>query len=146
MRMAKRGAARQVGVSWRLHKTPGIFINSLVPVADNSGAKLVRVIGVVGHTAHTRHRQIPGAAVGDMVVVSVREGKPEMRKQILRAVVIRQRRPYRRPDGTWIAFEDNAVVITDENGVPKGTEIHGPVAMEAALRWPSIANLATMIV
>ncbi len=57
--------------------------------------------------------------MGDMVVVSVVEGKPEVRKQILRAIVIRQRRPYRRPDGTWIAFEDNAVVITDENGAPK---------------------------
>jgi large subunit ribosomal protein L14 len=60
--------------------------------------------------------------------------------------VIRQRKPYRRPDGTWVMFEDNAVVITDELGNPKGTEIHGPVAMEAALRWPAIANLATMIV
>ncbi|GAB6946563.1 50S ribosomal protein L14 [Vulcanisaeta sp. JCM 16161] len=144
--MAKRGGARQVGVSWRFHKTPGIFINSLVPVADNSGAKLVRVIGVIGHTAKPVHREIPGASVGDMVVVSVVEGKPEVRKQILRAIVIRQRRPYRRPDGTWIAFEDNAVVITDENGAPKGSEIHGPVAMEAALRWPGISNLATIII
>ncbi len=58
--------------------------------------------------------------MGDMVVVSVVEGKPEVRKQILRAIVIRQRKPYRRPDGTWITFEDNAVVITDENGAPKG--------------------------
>ena len=144
--MAKRGGARQVGVPWRFHVTPGVFLNSLVPVADNSGAKLVRIIGVVGHASKTVHRRIPGAAVGDMVVVSVREGKPEMRKQIMRAVVIRQRRPYRRPDGTWVRFEDNAVVITDENGQPKGSEIHGPVAMEAALRWPSIANLATIII
>ncbi len=143
--MAKRGA-RQVGVPWRFHITPGIFVNSLVPVADNSGAKLVRVIAVCGHQAKTVRRRIPGAAVGDMVVVSVREGKLEMRKQIMRAIVIRQRRPYRRPDGTWIAFEDNAVVITDELGNPKGTEIHGPVAMEAALRWPSIAGIATIII
>ncbi|NPA71098.1 MAG: 50S ribosomal protein L14 [Crenarchaeota archaeon] len=144
--MAKKGAARQVGVPWKFHIPPAIFINSLVPVADNSGAKLVRIIGVCGCKAKTVHRRIPGAAVGDMVVVSVREGKPEMRKQIMRAIVIRQRKPYRRQDGTWIMFEDNAVVITDEMGNPKGTEIHGPVAMEAALRWPSIANLATMIV
>lgn len=143
--MAKRGV-KQVGVPWRYHITPGLFINSLVPVADNSGAKLVRIIGVCGPYSKTVHRRIPGAAVGDMVVVSVREGKPEMRKQIMRAVVIRQRRPYRRPDGTWVMFEDNAVVITDEKGTPKGTEIHGPVALEAALRWPSIANLATIII
>jgi len=134
-----------VGVSWRFHITPGLFLNSLVQVADNSGARLVRIIGVVGQGAKTVHARIPGASVGDMVVVSVREGKPEVRKQILRAVVIRQRRPYRRPDGSWVAFEDNAVVITDESGVPKGSEIHGPVAMEAALRWPGISNQASII-
>jgi len=144
--MAKKGVARQVGVPWKYHIPKAIFINSLVPVADNSGAKLVRIIGVCGCGSKTVHRRIPGASVGDMVVVSVREGKPELRKQILRAIVIRQRKPYRRPDGTWVMFEDNAVVITDEMGNPKGTEIHGPVAMEAALRWPAIANLATMIV
>lgn len=134
-----------MGVSWRFHITPGLFLNSLVQVADNSGARLVRIIGVVGQGAKTVHARIPGASVGDMVVVSVREGKPEVRKQILRAVVIRQRRPYRRPDGSWVAFEDNAVVITDESGVPKGSEIHGPVAMEAALRWPGISNQASII-
>ena len=144
--MAKRGGKRVVGVSYRFHVTPGIFVNSLVPVADNSGAKLVRVIGVVGHYAKTVHRRIPGAGVGDMVVVSVREGRPELRKQILRAIVVRQRRPFRRPDGTWVAFEDNAVVIVTPEGDPKGTEIRGPIAMEAALRWPSIANLATMVI
>jgi large subunit ribosomal protein L14 len=144
--MAKRGGKRVGGVSYRFHVTPGIFANSLVPVADNSGAKLVRVIGVAGHYAKTVHRRIPGAAVGDMVVVTVREGKPELRKQIFRAVVIRQRRPYRRPDGTWIAFEDNAVVLVTPEGDPKGSEIHGPVALEAALRWPPIANIASIIV
>ncbi|RLF25082.1 MAG: 50S ribosomal protein L14 [Thermoprotei archaeon] len=143
--MAKRGF-RVGGVSYRLSLTPGIFIGSYVPCADNSGAKLVRVIGVVGSHAKTRLRRIPGAAVGDMVVVSVREGKPELRKQKLRAIVIRQRRPYRRPDGTWICFEDNAVVIVSPEGDPKGTEIRGPVAKEAAERWPRIAGLATMIV
>ncbi|MEZ0319483.1 MAG: 50S ribosomal protein L14 [Pyrobaculum sp.] len=144
--MAKRGGKRTVGVPYRFHVTPGIFINSLVPVTDNSGAKVVRVIGVVGHYSKTVHRRIPGAGVGDMVVVVVREGKPELRKQIFRAIVVRQRRPFRRPDGTWVAFEDNAVVLTTPEGDPKGSEIHGPVAMEATLRWPTIANLASIIV
>ena len=144
--MAKRGGKKVVGVSYRFHVTPGVFMNSLVPVADNSGAKLVRVIGVVGHYSKTVHRRVPGAGVGDMVVVSVREGRPELRKQIMRAIVVRQRRPFRRPDGTWVAFEDNAVVIVTPEGDPKGTEIRGPIAMEAALRWPSIANLATMVI
>jgi large subunit ribosomal protein L14 len=144
--MAKRGGPRTVGVPWRFHLTPGIFMNSLVNVADNSGAKLVKVIGVVGHYSKNVHRRIPGVSVGDMVVVSVQEGKPEMRKQILRAIVVRQRRPFRRPDGTWVVFEDNAVVIVTEEGQVKGTEVHGPVAMEAAQRWPQVASIATMII
>ncbi|RLE56320.1 MAG: 50S ribosomal protein L14 [Thermoprotei archaeon] len=143
--MAKRGA-KVTGVGYKFHIPPAIFINSLVPVADNSGARLVRVIGVVGQGAKTVWRRIPGASVGDMVVVSVREGKPELRKQIMRAIVIRQRKPYRRPTGEWICFEDNAVVLCTPEGDPKASEIFGPVAKEAAERWPKIANIATMIV
>jgi large subunit ribosomal protein L14 len=119
-------------------------MESLVKVADNSGATLARVIGVIRYKPVWR--RIPGASVGDMVVVSIRAGKPELRKQIMRAVVIRQRRPYRRVDGTWIAFEDNAVVIMTPEGEPKGTEIRGPLAKEAAERWPNLAPLATIIV
>ena len=122
----------------------GLQVGSYVKVADNSGAKEVLIIGVPGYKG--RLRRIPPAGVGDMVVVSVKKGTPEMRRQILRAVIIRQRRPYRRPDGTWVAFEDNAVVIVAPDGTPKGSEIHGPVAKEAAERWPRIAALATMIV
>ncbi len=143
--MAKRGV-KTVGVPYRFHVTPGVFMNSMVPVADNSGARLVRVIGVVGAHAKTTHRRIPGAGVGDMVVVVVREGRPELRKQIIRGIVVRQRRPFRRPDGTWVAFEDNAVAIVTPEGEPKGSEISGPIAMEAALRWPKIANIASIVV
>ncbi|RLE94936.1 MAG: 50S ribosomal protein L14 [Thermoprotei archaeon] len=141
--MAKRGA-KVSGVSYRLHITPGIFVGSLVKVSDNSGAQLAKIIGVI--RAKTVWRRIPGAAVGDMVIVSIREGRPELRKQIMRGIVIRQKRPYRRPDGTWIAFEDNAIVIVSPEGDPKGSEIRGPVAKEAADRWPRIASMATMIV
>ncbi|RLE83027.1 MAG: 50S ribosomal protein L14 [Thermoprotei archaeon] len=141
--MAKRGA-KVSGVSYRLHITPGIFVGSLVRVSDNSGAQLAKIIGVI--RAKTVRRRIPGAAVGDMVVVSIREGRPELRKQVMRGIVIRQKRPYRRPDGTWICFEDNAIVIVSPEGDPKGSEIRGPVAKEAADRWPRIASMATMIV
>lgn len=141
--MAKRGA-RVAGVSYRLHLTPGVFVGSLVKVTDNSGAQLAKVIGVIG--AKTVRRRIPGAAVGDMVVVSIREGRPELRKQIMRGVVVRQRRPYRRPDGTWVCFEDNAIVLMTPDGDPKGTEVRGPVAKEAAERWPKIASMAYLIV
>ncbi|MET1159407.1 MAG: 50S ribosomal protein L14 [Thermoprotei archaeon] len=128
----------------RRHVNTGLQVGSYVKVADNSGAKEVLIIGVPGYKG--RLRRIPPAGVGDMVVVSVKKGTPEMRKQIFRAVIIRQKRPYRRPDGTWVAFEDNAVVIVTPEGTPKGSEIRGPVAREAAERWPQIANIATMIV
>jgi len=91
-------------------------------------------------------RRIPAAHVGDMVVVTVTKGKPEFKKQILRAIIIRQRKPYRRADGTWVQFEDNAAVLVTEDGQLKGSEIRGPVAREAAERWPAIARAASIIV
>ncbi|RLE46915.1 50S ribosomal protein L14, partial [Candidatus Woesearchaeota archaeon] len=91
--------------------------------------------------------KIPAAGVGDLVVASVISGRPDMRKQVVSAVIVRQKRPYRRLDGTRIKFEDNAaVVIKDELGNPKGTMIKGPVAKEAAERWPLIAKIAKIIV
>ena len=141
--MAKRGF-KERGVSYRRHITPGVFKESYVNVADNSGAQIARVIGVLH--MKTVWRRIPGAAVGDIVVVSIRKGKPELRKQIMHAIVIRQRRPYRRVDGTWIAFEDNAVVLVTPEGEPKGSEIRGPLAKEAAERWPRLSAMASMII
>ena len=142
--MAKRGARRAVGAFSVPHIPPSVFAGSLVKVADNSGAQLAKVIGVLNKK--TVRRRIPGAAVGDVVVVSIREGKPELRRQIMHAVVIRQRKPYRRPEGIWVQFEDNALVIITPEGEPKGSEVRGPVAKEAAERWPKVANIASMIV
>ena len=95
---------------------------------------------------HGVHRRYPSGGIGDLIVVSVKKGTPEMRKQVLWAVIIRQRRPFRRPDGTMVAFEDNAAVITTNEGEVKGTEIKGPVAREAAERWAQIAAKASNIV
>ena len=69
-----------------------------------------------------------------------------MRRQVLEAVVVRQRKPIRRPNGTRVKFEDNAAVIIDDLEEPRGTEIRGPVAREVAERFGSIASTATMIV
>jgi len=132
------------GASPRRHIAAGLQVGTYVTVADNSGAKEAMIIGVIGYRG--RLRRIPPAAVGDMVVVTVKKGTPEMRRQVVRAVVVRQRRPYRRPDGTWVAFEDNAVVIVSPDGTPKGSEIRGPVAREAAERWPKVANIASIII
>ncbi|MEB3825488.1 MAG: 50S ribosomal protein L14 [Desulfurococcales archaeon] len=122
----------------------GLQVGSYVATADNSGAKEVMIIGVPGYKG--RLRRLPFAGVGDIVVVSVKKGTPNMRRQIVHAVIVRQKRPFRRPDGTWIAFEDNAVVIVNPDGTPRGSEIRGPIAKEAAERFPRIANLATLII
>jgi large subunit ribosomal protein L14 len=140
---AKRAVAGKPAYSRRRVNT-GLQVMSRARVADNSGAKEVTIIGVPGYRG--RLRRVPPAGVGDLVVVSVKKGTPEMRKKIFKAIIVRQRRPYRRPDGSWVSFEDNAVVILTPEGTPKGTEIRGPIAREAAERWPQIANLASIIV
>ena len=124
--------------------TRGLPVGARLDCADNTGAKIVQIITVPKY--HGVHRRYPAAGVGDLVVVSVKKGTPEMRKQVLYGVVIRQRRPFRRPDGTMVAFEDNALVITADDGTVKGTEIKGPVAREAAERWAQIAAKASNIV
>jgi large subunit ribosomal protein L14 len=95
---------------------------------------------------HGTKRRYPSAAVGEMMVVTVKKGSPETRKQLMRAVIVRQKRAFRRSEGTMVQFEDNAVVIVTDTGETKGTDIKGPVAREAAERWPRIAATASMIV
>lgn len=112
--------------------------------ADNSGAKEVKIISVFRH--HGRKRMSPSAGIGEMVKVVVKKGKPEIRKKVETAVIIRVKKEYRRPSGLRIKFEDNAVVLVDEKGVPKGSEIKGVVAKEAGERFPKIAGLASQLV
>ncbi|QCJ46159.1 MULTISPECIES: 50S ribosomal protein L14 [Haloprofundus] len=124
--------------------TQGLERGSLIVCADNTGARELKVISVAGYSG-TKNRH-PKAGVGDKVTVSVTKGTPEMRRQVLEAVIVRQRKSIRRPDGTRVKYEDNAAVIIDENGEPRGTEIKGPIAREVAERFGSIASTATMIV
>ena len=124
--------------------TPGLEKGSLIECADNTGARELRVLSTKGYSGRlNRH---PRAGLGDTVTVSVTKGTPEMRRQILEAVIVRQRKPIRRPDGTRVKFEDNAAVIIDDVGEPRGTEIKGPIAREVAERYGPIASTATMIV
>ena len=111
---------------------------------DNSGAKLIEIVTVLNYKGV--HRRSPSAGVGDMIVASVKKGNPEMRRQLVRAVVVRCRRAFRRADGTMVQFEDNAAVLTNEQGETKGSSFKGPVSREAAERWPRIAAAATTIV
>ncbi|MDR3206599.1 MAG: 50S ribosomal protein L14 [Candidatus Methanoplasma sp.] len=122
----------------------GLQNGSRLDVIDNTGAKIIEIITVPGY--HGVARRVPCAGVGDIVIASVKKGTPAMRRQIVQAVIVRQRRPTRRPDGTMVYFEDNAAVIITETGETKGTDIKGPVAKEAAERWPRIAATAGSIV
>jgi large subunit ribosomal protein L14 len=92
-----------------------------------------------------RLRRLPSAGVGDLIMASVRKGTPDMRRKLFRAVIVRQRMPFRRAEGTWVEFEDNAAVIVTAEGEMKGSEIRGPVAKEAAERWPRIASASSII-
>nr|AJS12963.1 50S ribosomal protein L14P [uncultured archaeon] len=125
-------------------QTRGIPTGARLDCIDNTGAKIVQVVAVPRY--HGTKRRYPSAAVGEMMVVTVKKGSPETRKQLMRAVIVRQKRAFRRSEGTMVQFEDNAVVIVTDTGETKGTDIKGPVAREAAERWPRIAATASMIV
>ena len=102
------------------NQTRGLQNGSRLAVIDNTGAKEIEIITVPGY--HGVARRVPSAGI------------------------VRQRRPMRRPDGTIVYFEDNAAVITTETGETKGTDIKGPVAREAAERWPRVSATASIIV
>lgn len=124
--------------------TKGLNHGSHVETCDNSGAKIIKIISVKG--SKTRKGRAPSAGVGDLVLASVKKGQPAMRKQVVFAVIVRQKKEYRRPDGTRVKFEDNAaVVLKDDKGNPKGTTFKGPISKEAASRFPGIAKVADMI-
>src|SRR3972149_10214112 len=91
-------------------------------------------------------KRIASAGIADLIVVTVKKGTPETRKQVMKAVIVRQRRPFRRPEGLWVQFEDNACVIVTPEGEVKGSDIKGPVAREAAGRGPRGAAAASTIV
>lgn len=112
-----------------------IQVQTVLEVADNTGVKKVQCIKILGGT---RRRY---ASVGDIIVVAVKDshpsyglkdstGKKVHNKSVLKAVVVRTKKPVRRKDGSYIRFDDNAVAIIDAKGEPKGSRIFGPVARE----------------
>lgn len=104
-----------------------IQLRTRLRVADNSGARVVECIRVLGGS----HRQY--ARVGDTIVVAVKQvtpGSPVLKGEVAKAVVVRQAQPLRRPDGSVIRFDDNAVVLIGDQKNPRGTRVFGPVARE----------------
>jgi large subunit ribosomal protein L14 len=113
---------------------------TLLNVADNSGAKRVCCIRVLGGT----HRRV--ASIGDTVVVSVKEAIPNSKVKkgnVVKAVIVRTKKEISRIDGSWIRFDENAAVLINQSGEPVGTRIFGPVARELrAKRFMKIISLA----
>ena len=119
-------------------------IGARLQCIDNTGAREVEIVSVKGYKGVRRRLAVAG--VGDMIIISVKKGTVDMRKEVMTAVVVRQKKEYKRADGLRVKFEDNAAVIISPEGVLKGSEIRGPVAKEAAERWPSIGSAASTIV
>jgi large subunit ribosomal protein L14 len=124
--------------------TKALCVGSRLVCNDNSGAKILQIIGVIGTKA--RHGRVPKAGVSDVVICAVKKGNPSMKKKIVRVCIVRQRKEYRRPNGMRIRFEDNAAVLVDEDGLPVGTEIKGVIAREVAERFPKVAAIAAAVV
>lgn len=116
-----------------------IQLRTMLEVADNSGAKKVQCVKVLGGS------QRRYARLGDVVVVSVKEALPDSnikKGSVTKAVVVRTRREAKRPDGTYIRFDQNAVVLINAQGEPVGTRIFGPVARE--LRWKDYMKIISL--
>ena len=130
-----------IGAKFRV--SLGLPVGAVINCADNTGAKNLYVIAVKG--IQGRLNRLPAAGVGDLVLASVKKGKPELRKKVHMAVIIRQRKSFRRQDGVTLYFEDNAGVIVNNKGEMKGSTVTGPVAKECADLWPRVASNAGSI-
>ena len=121
-----------------------IQLNTVLNVADNTGAKRVQCIQVLGGS---RRRW---GVIGDVIVCAVKEAIPNSnieKGKVVKAVIVRTKKEQRRVDGSYVRFDDNAAVIIDANGDPKGTRIFGPVARELrAKKYMRIVSLAPEVV
>ena len=140
--MSKR--AGNAGRANKFRISLALPVAAVMNCADNSGAKNLYVVSVCGIGGVLN--RLPQAGMGDMVMCSVKKGKPELRKKMLTGVVVRQRKAIRRKNGVFINFEDNAGVLVNPKGEMKGSGITGPVAKECADLWPKIASNASSIV
>lgn len=117
---------------------------SILIVADNTGARTARVFKVLGGSKRRYAR------IGDVVVASIQGAEPRKavkKKDVVRAVIVRQRNAFRRKDGSYIRFDDNAVVILEKDKEPKGGRIFGPIPREIAdLGYQKIASLAPEVI
>jgi large subunit ribosomal protein L23e len=140
--MAKRARGGRAGTKLRI--SAGLPTLCVMNCADNTGAKNLYVVAVTMIGA--RLNRLPKGSVGELFLASVKKGKPELRKKVLPAVIIRQRKCFRRREGYQLYFEDNAGVIVNPKGEMRGSAITGPVAKECADLWPRISGHAGSII
>lgn len=124
--------------------TKGLPVGAELVCVDNTGAKTIQIISVKGFKGKRRTK--PKAGVASMVSVKVIKGDEKVRHEVHKAVVVRQRKEYRRADGSHISFEDNAAVLVHDNGEARGSLVKGPVAREAVERFPTIGKIANQVV
>jgi len=124
----------------------GLTVGSRLRVVDNSGAKVVEIISV--KTVKTVKRRRASAGIGDLVTCTVKQGTPEMKHKLVQCVIIRQKKPFKRRDGTRIKFHDNAAVVIKDvkEGLPKGTRMKGAMPKEVLIRYPKLSKLGGIIV
>lgn len=122
----------------------GLQTESMLKCCDNTGAQMLQIITVKGYKGVKRRRAKAGVA--DVVVCTVKKGDPKLLHEIVQAVIVRQRREYRRFNGMRIKFEDNAAVLINERGEPRGTDIKGPIAKEVVERFSTIGKIASTVV
>ncbi len=126
------------------HVVRTLHMGSRLICHDNSGAKEVQIITFLRRKGR-RGRPACGG-VADVAVASVKKGKPDMVGKVVKVLIIRQKKPYRRPNGLFVMFEDNAAVVVNDDFLPVGTEIKGVVAKEVAERFPKVAAIAPAVV
>ncbi|MBI2580002.1 MAG: 50S ribosomal protein L14 [Candidatus Aenigmarchaeota archaeon] len=124
--------------------TRGIPLKARLACADNSGAKELELIAVKGYKG--RLRRLPKAGVGDVIICSVKKGKENIRKTVVYAVIVRQKKEYMRADGTRVKFEDNAAILVNPKTFePQGTEIRTVIAKEVVERFSAIGKIASIV-
>jgi large subunit ribosomal protein L14 len=117
---------------------------SYLTCADNSGATLIQIMAVKGY--HGVKSRSPKCGVGDWIFAAVKDGDAKIVHEIVQAIIIRQRKEYKRPNGMRIKFEDNAAVLINEKGEPRGSKLKGAVAREVVERFSMIGKISTFIV
>lgn len=124
--------------------TKSLNTGSYVKCADNTGATEIQIIAVKGYKGVKRRN--PRCGIADWVIAAVKQGDPKIRHEVVHAVIVRQRKEFRRPNGMRVKFEDNAAVLTNEKGEPRGTKIKGPIAREVVERFSQIGKIASIVV